>query len=443
MSSLQNTASHAPSFYGDDGGGLDLRRYYDAFKKHWLLVLFACGVILMIGIPIVFLRPATYLSQGKILIVSQQIPIELVRPTVTATAAARVQVIEQRVMTRDNLLGVVNKFQLFTNEKNWLRQPVRLSGTEALDKMRERAKIKPVELDIDKDGPKRRDNTIAFSVSFEHEDPELSARVANELVTLILAEDARTRTSRAAETTQFLTREQKRLEGEIGSVDAQIAELKRKNRDTVSGKSVEQLAMLKADLQQKAALYAPSHPALRPLQQQIDALEKLTAQSAEFTASMDVYDRQHTALQKNLDDIAEKLLIARRGETLERNQQSERLEVIEQPITPTTPVKGNRMKFLVAVIGAAVAAGLGTTVFTEMMDQSVRRTSDLARVIDIDLIVSIPYISTKHEQRRARKRVAGGALTATTLAAVGVAVVHLFWMPLDQLWEKLLVRFMG
>ncbi len=148
------------------------------------------------------------------------------------------------------------------------------------------------------------------------------------------------------------------MEGEIGSVDAQIAELKRKNRDTVSGKSVEQLAMLKADLQQKAALYAPAHPALRPIQQQIDTLEKLTVQSAEYSATMDVLDRQHASLQKNLDDIAEKLLVARRGETLERNQQSERLEVIEQPITPTTPVKGNRLKFLAAVIGAALCGGL-------------------------------------------------------------------------------------
>lgn len=441
MSLLQNSAAPSAHLLEDHGPALDLRRYYDAFKKHWLLALIPTFLVLAIGLPIVFLRPATYLSQGRILIESQQIPVELVRPTVTATAAARVQVIEQRVMTRDNLLAVVNKFQLFANEKNWLRQQIRLSGTEALDKMRAQTKIKPVELEL----PKTRvqDNTIAFSVSFEHDQPELASRVANELVTLILAEDARTRTSRAAETTQFLAREQKRLEGELSTVEVQIADLKRKNRDTVSGKGVEQLALLKADLQQKAALYSPSHPALRPLQQQIDTLEKLSAQSAEFTAGMDVLERQQTSLQKTLDDLASKLLVARRGETLERNQQSERLEVIEQPITPTTPVKGNRLKFIAAVIGVAFAAGVGTTVLSEMMDQTVRRAADLARVIDSDLIVGIPYITTKNEERRAKKRVAGGALTATTAALAGVAAMHFFWMPLDQLWDKLLVRFVG
>jgi uncharacterized protein involved in exopolysaccharide biosynthesis len=442
MSSLQNTVSHAPGLHSGQEPTLDLGRYYYAFKRHWLLVLLAIVVIGAIGIPIVFLRPATYLAQGTILIASQQIPVELVQPTVTATSAARVKVIEQRVLTRDNLLGVVNKFQLFANEKNWLRQPVRLSGTEALDKMRERTKIQPVELSKEQ---KRslQDNLIAFTVSFEHENPEVAGRVANDLVTLILTEDARTRTSRAVETTQFLVSEQKRFLGDLGSVEAQIAELKNKNRDALSGKGLEQLAVLKADLQQKAVLYAPSHPALAPLQRQIDSLEKLASQSAEAAASLEVLDRQHSALQKNLSDLADKLLVARRGETLERNQQSERLEVIEQPVTPTTPVKGNRLKLLAVVIGAAFGAGIGTTVLTEMMDQAVRRVSDLARVIDLDLVVGIPYIATKYEMRRTRKRIVGGTVLTISAIAAGVAAVHMFIMPLDQLWEKLLVRFMG
>ena len=71
-------------------------------------------------------------------------------------------------------------------------------------------------------------------------------------------------------------------------MQAQLTELKRKNQDTLTGKSLEQLAVLKAELQQKAAIYSPSHPALKPLQLQIDALEKMTAQSAEYTASLDI-----------------------------------------------------------------------------------------------------------------------------------------------------------
>ena len=73
---------------------------------------------------------------------------ELVRPTVTATAAARIQVIEQRVMTRDNLLAIVDKFHVFAGHRNWYGGATPLSGTEALDLARKRAQIKPIELEL-------------------------------------------------------------------------------------------------------------------------------------------------------------------------------------------------------------------------------------------------------------------------------------------------------
>ena len=117
---------------------------------------------------IVFSRPATYASQGKILVQSQQIPIELVRPTVTATAAARIQVIEQRVMTRDNLLAIVDKFHVFAGYRNWYRAITPLSGTEALDLARQRGQIKPIELEL-RQRQRTLNNPMAFSVSFEHE----------------------------------------------------------------------------------------------------------------------------------------------------------------------------------------------------------------------------------------------------------------------------------
>ena len=61
------------------------------------------------------LWPPTYLSEGKILVESQQIPVDLVKPTVTTASKERIQVIEQRVMTRDNLLAILDKY-LFSND---------------------------------------------------------------------------------------------------------------------------------------------------------------------------------------------------------------------------------------------------------------------------------------------------------------------------------------
>ena len=100
-------------------------------------------------------------------------------------------------MTRENLLGLVEKYRLFPDRRQ------SLSGTQLLDIMRQSTKFQPFELDQ----ARRRDGLIALTVAFEYEQPEIAMRVANELVTLILNEDARNRSSRAQETTNFLARE--------------------------------------------------------------------------------------------------------------------------------------------------------------------------------------------------------------------------------------------
>src|SRR5262249_23627013 len=154
-------------------------------------------LVLAIGIAAAMLWPPTYLSEGKILVESQQIPVDLVRPTVTAAAKERIQVIQQRVTTRDNLLAIADKYQLFADRRE------RLSRTEQLDLMRESIKVTPIVLDQ----AAGRTETIAVTVGFNHRQPDIATNVANELLTLFLNEDARNRTNRAVDTTKFLARE--------------------------------------------------------------------------------------------------------------------------------------------------------------------------------------------------------------------------------------------
>src|SRR5215211_8246502 len=81
--------------------------YFGLLKRRWPYFLVPFASVLLIGGAVTFLWPATYSSEGKILVQSQQIPTELVRPTVTSAAQERIQVIEQRTMTRDNLVAIV------------------------------------------------------------------------------------------------------------------------------------------------------------------------------------------------------------------------------------------------------------------------------------------------------------------------------------------------
>src|SRR5580704_11099335 len=192
--------------------------YWELFKRRWAYFIVPFVVVASAGVGVALLWPATYLSEGKILVQSQQIPTELVRPTVTSAAQERIQVIEQRTMTRDNLVAIADKFQLFPDKRTLM------SATELVALMKKNTKIAPVDLQLDfKQRSRLESPTIVFSVGFEYSDPATAAGVANELVTRILSEDLRDRTSRATDTTKFLAREVQKLQADNAAVDAKIA----------------------------------------------------------------------------------------------------------------------------------------------------------------------------------------------------------------------------
>ena len=358
---MLQTYSAQQSAQSEHEDAIDPAHYIGIFRKRIFYFAIPFVLILIIGFLISAIQRPIYRAEGKILVEPPAIPIDLVEPTVTAPAAERIQVIQQRTMNRDNLLSIVKKFGLFAPEQRWM------SGTELLDLMRNRAEIQLVDIDTElsqgKDGKKsatpaaprpiNKNPAVAFTISFEYENPELAMKVANEFLTMILNEDARARTNRATETTQFLAREVKRLQGELDSVNAQISEAKRNapisevtGGDPTLEKLKSQMTMLtamKADLIQKVSVYSEAHPAVKALKKRIAALEqevshapKVDPVHPQAAANIDVLEQQQTSIAKNLDDASKKLIAARLGESMERNQQSEPLLVIEQPITAAT-----------------------------------------------------------------------------------------------------------
>jgi uncharacterized protein involved in exopolysaccharide biosynthesis len=334
-------------------------------------------------------------------------------------ANERIQTIEQRIMTRDRLLAIAKKFNLFSGRQ------ADFSSTEMLDFMRDRTQIKPAELRIPSNRANRQ--TIAFTVGFEHENPAIAMRVANEFLTSILDEDLKTRTAYAAETTRFLEREVRRLEGELAAVDAQIAQAKIKQQaNPIDELQARQLIMLRAELMQKSAVYSASHPDISALQKKIVALEKLANPVNETGVNIELLERNKEAIQKNLEEAGPKLAQARLGESLERGQQAERLEVIEQPSMPQKPIKPNRLKVLALVIAAAFAAGGGLVLLLEMFDSKLRRSNDLLKFVDANLIVSIPMIDTLKERRRRKRRIIAASATAIVVLGIAIATTVYF-----------------
>jgi uncharacterized protein involved in exopolysaccharide biosynthesis len=403
--------------------------YLELIKRRFFYFVIPFVLVASAGIAVALIWPPTYLAEGKILVQSQQIPTELVRPTVTNAAQERIQVIEQRLLTRDNLIAIVDKFHLFASQRSLM------SVTQLVEAMKKKTSIVTVNQDLA--FSRRSENpTIVFTVGFEDSDPALAAGVANELVTRILDEDIRDRTSRAKDTTKFLSREMERLQAENAAIEAKIAQAKEAQLTPNAANTVDPLTQLKAEYLQKSAVYSSNHPSMKALKRQIDAAEKSAAPAATNQVGLESLQSQQEAIQKNLEVASAKFSAAQLGEALEKNQQSEKLEVLEQPAVPQEPVKPNRPKLFAISLLLALAAGGGLTLLLEMLDTTIRRSADIFSIVDSRLVVSVPYIITKGEQLQSKRRTRL-VLVAASVLLMSILVVAYFMMPsLDLIIAK-------
>jgi uncharacterized protein involved in exopolysaccharide biosynthesis len=420
--------------------------YLGLLKRRWPFFLVPFLSVLLIGAAVTYLWPATYFSEGKILVQSQQIPTELVRPTVTSAAQERIQVIEQRTMTRDNLLAIADKFKLYPERRTLM------SPTELVELMKKSIKIEPVVQALAFTRGTSQNPTVIFTVGFEYSDPQNAARVANELVTRILDLDLRDRTSRATDTTKFLAREVQRLQSESSVIDAKLAQAKlsptRTSSRNTADQTASQLAQLRAQLAEKSAIYSDRNFQIQALKRQIQALEKIVPQSATAAEDgnragatvqnpdVDALETQQKSIQANLEAATQKLAAARLGETLERDQQSEKLEVIDQPTQPQEPIRPNRPKIAAIVAVLALMLGGGLALGAELLDRAIRRSSDLYSVVDSQLVISVPYIYTRSELKRRKNRVWVVLATVLVVLVGGAAVVYWLLPPLDLIIAK-------
>ena len=203
---------------------LDLGDYLAAFLRRRGMILLVAGIVFTIGVITAFTWPPTYRSSATILIEAQEVPSELIQATVTSFAAQRIQVISQRVMTRTNLVEIMDKHGLYADKRK------HETIEEILDRMRADISIDMITADVvDPRTGRPAAATIAFTLGFKSESPVQAQKVANEMTTLFLNENMKSRTREAAETYDFLTAEARQLKEEIQRHETQLAAFKEQN----------------------------------------------------------------------------------------------------------------------------------------------------------------------------------------------------------------------
>jgi polysaccharide biosynthesis transport protein len=205
---------------------MDLRRMVRRYWRQRGMIFLAAGIVMTLSVTLALVLPPTYTSGATILIEQQEIPQELVRSAVTSFADQRVQVISQRVMTTQNLLSLIERYNLYPD--------IRLSKPREvlLQTMRSDISMKMISADvIDPRSGRPTQATIAFSVNYKSHSPDLAVKVANDLTSLYLNENLTSRTQMAEQTSSFFSEEAARQQARIMELDKKLSDFKQKNQD--------------------------------------------------------------------------------------------------------------------------------------------------------------------------------------------------------------------
>ena len=201
----------------------DLYDYLALLRRRKTLILAVFALLLAISAGFAFLLPAVYRSTATILIEEQEIPPDLVRSAIATYADQRIETIKQQVLSRATLWSIVEQYDLYKDLRK--RNPTE----EILARF-----IKDIQIDvmnvkvIDKRTQNPTQATIAFTLAYDGESAELAQKVANELTSLFLGENLKTRERHAQETTSFLKRESENLSRHIHELEQKLAGVKQR-----------------------------------------------------------------------------------------------------------------------------------------------------------------------------------------------------------------------
>jgi succinoglycan biosynthesis transport protein ExoP len=198
-----------------------LKDHLAMLRRRKSRILGTVALLFAVAVVIAMVLPPAYRSTATILIEEQEVPIDLVRSTISSYADQRIQTIKHQVMTRPNLLKIVEQYGLYEGLRH------RATTEDVLERMIDDIRLDVISADVvDRFTHQPIKATIAFTLAYDGETPASAQKVANELTSLFLAENLKSRERHAQETTVFLKQESENLAERLAELEQQISDFK-------------------------------------------------------------------------------------------------------------------------------------------------------------------------------------------------------------------------
>jgi polysaccharide biosynthesis transport protein len=195
---------------------LEFADYFDVLRKRkWVLLVWL--VVGLIGAGVAFLLlPKVYRSSTLVLVESQKVPTDYIKPMAVDTIEERLIAIQQQILSRTLLQKIIEEFHVYDDELK------RQALEDVIDLMRRDIKITMVDDRFHR-------NIQAFTISYDSDQPALAMQVTNKLASLFIGENLKVREQLVEGTSEFLDGELQRVKERLDKQEAEISLYKQKH----------------------------------------------------------------------------------------------------------------------------------------------------------------------------------------------------------------------
>ena len=137
------------------------------------------------------------------------------------------------------------------------------------------------------------------------------------------------------------------------------------------------------------------------LQSQIGLFQGRVALSPNVEEQYKALNRDYDTAQKIYADLLAKKSQSEMQTDMELRQQGEQMRLLNPADLPQTPSFPNRLLFAGGGFGAGLILGLGLALWLELRDKSIRTEEDLIAVLGLPMLVSVPWIGARSAESRA------------------------------------------
>lgn len=194
-----------------------------------------------------------------------------------------------------------------------------------------------------------------------------------------------------------------KTKADIAKVQSRLDELNKQAStpaaasEKASANEPPEIRQFRLQIHQYQAVIDQSTSDEKKLQASINLYQSRTAMSPTIEEQYKQLTRDYDNAQTFYRDLLAKKSSADLGQNMESQQEGEQMTILANAGLPESPSFPVRPVFAGAGLGAGLGLGLIIAVWLELSDKSIRTERDAAAVMDLPLLISVPWLGEEDE----------------------------------------------